>query len=69
MVRRETSERCQCTEYRLLNEKLMQLWEQLNAGDIGAKQLLCGCGKLYKPIFKKKDQDELELQVVGEARM
>ena len=69
MVRRETSERCLCKDYRLLNEKLMQLWEQLNAGYIGAKQLLCGCGKLYKPISKKKDQDELELQVAGEARM
>ena len=53
MIRQETLSRYQRKEYREINKKLLGLWGEVNNGNIGAKQLLRSCAKLYRPTFWK----------------
>ena len=53
MIRQETLSRYQRNEYREINKKLLELWGEFNNGNIGAKQLLRSCAKLYRPTFRK----------------
>ena len=53
MICQETLSRCQRKEYREINKKLLELWGEFNNGNIGAKQLLRSCAKLYRPTFRK----------------
>ena len=68
MVRDETLERYQRKEYKVLNEKLFALWSKFNSGDIGAKELLRDCGKLYGSVHKKQgDKRRSESPTVREG--
>ena len=57
MVHQETLARYQRKEYWELNSKPFNLWGQFNSGEIGEKQLLRSCGKLYRPSFKKGQEN------------
>ena len=56
LVRMESGMRNQRT-YRLVNEKIMKLWEKFNDGEITSSQLLSNVAKIYGP---QEQHDEVE---------
>ena len=52
MVRNGNLQRYQRKDYKELNNKLVKLWTDFNTGDLGGKELLRKCSKLYGPVHQ-----------------